>query len=125
MFENKELIKELAESDDTYDIRFWPDKRISKETINLVASEQSAKNFNLGRTEYLIKEIVKRGGTIDSISAALIPKVKEKCKEKAEHWWKEQNTFYKERIDEALKSKDIAEIDKWLGYAIRHYSEYC
>jgi hypothetical protein len=123
-----ELIKELVESDDTYDLRFWPNKEISKESIEIIASEKYPEGFDrfwISRIAESIKEITQLGGAIDSICAALIPEVKEKCKKKAEYWWKEQSTFYKKCIEDAVKSRDVAGIEKWLGYMIQHYEDYC
>lgn len=124
--EASELLNELQERDSTYDLRFWPNKEINKETIKMIACKKLPENssLSLGRTSFLIEKIVELGGAIDSIYNAIMPCIKQKCKKMAEQWWKENN-FYRKCLKEAMQGKDKPEMQRLTELALRHYNDYC
>lgn len=118
----KLLLKELAEDEYKYDLRFWPDNKISLESIKKIADGQLDVIFH--RIEYVIRKIIKSGGSPEQIYQVMLQNCKTKIKELSEHWWQELNNHYKKILHQEISKKNIEQITTWGRHASQCYRDY-
>jgi len=116
------LFKELAEDKYKYDLRFWPDNKISLESIKKIADKEL--DVMCHRIDYVIKKIIKSGGSPEQIYEVMVENKEEKIKQLLEHCWQELNDFYKTILQSRILSKKLNEIAEWGRHTSQCYQEY-
>lgn len=118
----EQLYKELSTDRYKYDLRFWPDNKISLEAIKAIAEGRLEAFFH--RIDYVIREAIKAGATPEQIHSLMMQNLKQKTGELARGWWDELNTSYKKTVTEKINSGDVEGILQWGKHSVQSYKDY-
>ena len=116
------LLKELAEDKYKYDLRFWPDNKITLEAIKKIAADQVAVMFH--RIDYVIRKITELGGSSEQIHQVMLENYRARIKELSQHWWKELNDFYRKTLQQETSNSNLEELIIWGKHASESYAAY-
>jgi hypothetical protein len=117
------LYKELFTDPYKYDLRFWPENKITLEAIKLMAEGKLDLFFH--RITYVIREAVKSGSSPEEIYSLMMQNFQRKVGELARHWWNELNTYYKKTVTEKISSNDFEGLATWGKHSVDSYKDYC
>ena len=127
--EKNSLLKELSTDAYKYDIRFWPNNKITEDAIRdcvkgRIKDSIRYECMGVHRIDYVLKTLYKLGVPISVLYSVMLDNYKKKIKELADDWWRELNSFYRKCVEDNIINRDFSRLKYEIHCSKDSYSSY-